>query len=358
MASRALFPSDAMTDAPPRSVLLVDDSIVARAVLKRIIEADGRYKVAGAVGDAASAITFLLRTRVEIVLLDIEMPGQSGLAALPAILDAGEGARVLIVSSTCASGAQATVQALAQGAADTLVKPGTSDLAGAFARELRDRLDRLSHVADGPRSVKSVAPLPGRRDPPAIVAIGASTGGIHALGRMLGEIDAACASPILVTQHLPATFMPYFAAQLAVLARRPCEVVEDRTRLRPGFIHVAPGDAHLVCRPMVGGHVLRLSREPAASGCMPSVDPMLASVAACFGPSAMGIILSGMGRDGSCGARELVAAGGELLAQDRESSVVWGMPGVVASEGLADAVLSPELIGRTIQQRFPIRATH
>lgn len=339
--------------APPRAVLIVDDSIVARAVLRRIIEGDGRFRVAAAVGDAAAALAFLARERVDLVLLDIEMPGQSGLAALPDILRAGGGARVVIVSSTSAPGAEASVRALSLGAADTLVKPGAGVLAGRFARELIDRLGRLAGDAahadtriSGLSAASAVA-----ADAPRIVAIGASTGGIHALALLLAEIDERCTAPILVTQHLPASFMPYFAAQLAQVARRPCVVAEDRMRLRPGQIYVAPGDAHLACAAMTDGHAIRLDRRPVEHGCLPSVDPMFESVAEAFGAGALGIVLTGMGRDGAVGARRLVAAGGSLIAQDRESSVVWGMPGAVVAAGLAQAVLPPEAIGRSLRER-------
>lgn len=337
---------------PRRRVLIVDDSIVARAVLRRTLEGEGGCHVAEA-GDARGALDHLSRERVDLVLLDIEMPGQSGLAALPDILRAGRGARVLIVSSTSAPGAEASVRALALGAADTLVKPSAGVLAGEFARALVERVARLTDPDRMPAGPGDPAVEAGpRRDPPRVVAIGASTGGIHALGRLLAEIDAGCTAPILITQHLPGSFMTYFAAQVAQLARRPCHVAEDRMRLRAGHAYIAPGDAHLVCAPMTDGHVLRLDRQRAASGCTPSVDPMFASIAACFGADAFAAVLSGMGRDGAIGAARLVAAGGTLVAQDRESSVVWGMPGAVVAAGLAQAVLPPDAIGRALAQRF------
>lgn len=345
--------TDGRQDTRPR-VLIVDDSIVARAVLRRIIEGGGRCDVAEA-GDARGALDFLGRERADVILLDIEMPGQSGLAALPEILRAGRGARVLIVSSTSAPGAEASLRALALGAADTLVKPSAGVLAGQFAQLLEERVARLTD--DSAPAGRSIDPAPViglRRTAPRVVAIGASTGGIHALGRMLGELAPDFEAPILITQHLPASFMPYFAAQVATMARRPCLVAEDRMRLRPGHAYVAPGDAHLVCAPMTDGHVLRLERQKSASGCTPSVDPMFDSVARCFGADAFAVVLSGMGRDGAIGAGRIVATGGTLVAQDQESSVVWGMPGAVVAAGLAQAVLPPEAIGRSLAQRTGI----
>ncbi len=338
--------------AASRRVLIVDDSIVARAVLRRILEAGGQCDVAEA-GDARAALDFLARERADVILLDIEMPGQSGLAALPDILRAGRGARVLIVSSTSAPGAEASIRALALGAADTLVKPSTGGLAGHFAQTLEERVARLTDDTAPARVPVEPAPAIGlRREPPRIVAIGASTGVIHALGRMLGELEPDCDAPILITQHLPASFMPYFAAQVSAMARRPCLVAEDRMRVRRGHAYVAPGDAHLVCAPMTDGHVLRLDRAKSISGCTPSVDPMFESVARVFGADAFAVVLSGMGRDGAIGAERIVEAGGALIAQDQESSVVWGMPGAVVAAGLARAALPPDAIGRTLNQRF------
>ena len=185
-----------------------------------------------------------------------------------------------------------------------------------------------------------------------IVAIGASTGGIHALSGLLRALPPTFTLPMLITQHLPVSFMPYFAAQLSVMARRPCDVATERMRLRPGRLVVAPGDAHIrVVRLSDGGGAIRLSTEPAASGCLPSVDPMFASIAAAYGDRALAVVLSGMGRDGSEGARLMHEAGACVIAQDQGSSVVWGMPGAVVARGIADAVLDPEAIGRLMADR-------
>jgi two-component system chemotaxis response regulator CheB len=309
-------------DSPPARVLIVDDSVVARAAIARMIDATDRFMVSGAVGSARDALAFLGRASVEIVLLDIEMPGVDGLTALPDLIAAGRGARVLIVSSNAGVGATATVQALALGAADTLVKPGAGGLAGRFGEALIERLDRLADrggAGERPGPIAPVAsalPQIGGFD---IVAIGASTGGIHALSALLRAIPPGFETPILITQHLPASFMPYFAAQLALLAGRPCDVAIDLMRVRQGRIIVAPGDAHMRCGRVAGQIVIRLSTAPAASGCMPSVDPMFASIADIFGKRALCVVLSGMGRDGAIGAREVIAAGSSVVVQDRGS---------------------------------------
>lgn len=337
-------------------ILVVDDSAVARAVITRMIDASPHYVVAGAVANAHAALSFLATQQVEAILLDIEMPGVDGLTALPDLLVAGRGARILVVSSACAEGGAATIQALSLGAADTLVKPGVGHLAGRFSQILDEKLARLlapddriaeARLHSGPVAI-------GNHDFD-IVAIGASTGGIHALSLLLRAVPASLQVPILVTQHLPGSFMPFFAAQLSVLANRPCDVATDHMRIRPGRIVVAPGDGHIRCVGIGEGAAIRLSTDRAVSGCMPSVDPMFASVAEVYGARALAIVLSGMGRDGTEGARHVSAAGGVVVVQDKESSVVWGMPGSVAAAGCADAIMAPDDIGRMVADlRRPI----
>lgn len=350
----ASAPSPVPRSCAPARVLIVDDSAVARAVLTRIVAEHPRFRLVAAVPDAASALRTVVAEPVDLIVLDLEMPGVSGLAALPDLLAQSRGARVLVVSSSCAEGAAATVQALALGAADTLVKPAPGGLAGRFARAFTERLARLADK-DAPvvAAWPTGATLRGSYD---IVAVGASTGGIHALGQLLRAVPATFRTPILVTQHLPASFTPYFAAQLAVLGGRPCDVAADRLRIASGRIVVAPGDAHMtVVRLSDGGAAVRLSHASVPSGCVPSVDPMLASLATAFGARALAVVLSGMGRDGAVGAAAVRAAGGAVVVQDEDTSVVWGMPGAIASAGGADLVLPPDAIGRVVAASGGVR---
>jgi two-component system chemotaxis response regulator CheB len=337
--------------------MIVDDSMVARAVLSRMIETDGAFEIAAVAGTAEDAIDALQYVRVDVILLDLEMPGAGGLSTLPRIIEAARGARVMIVSSLADEGAEETIAALAMGAADTLPKPGTGRFNGKFSEILVGKLRALGHVEHAPRisePLRKVFEAPLRAispDPVELLAIGASTGGIHALGCLFQALPPPIHIPILVTQHLPAPFMTVFARQLGVAAKREALVAEDGMALLPDRIVIAPGDAHLKVDLTHGQLIARLDRKRSASGCLPSVDPMFASAAAALGSAVMGIVLTGMGRDGVEGATKLVACGGSVMAQDEASCAVYGMPRAVAEAGLVCAVMPPEKLARRIASR-------
>ncbi|HXG99408.1 MAG TPA: chemotaxis-specific protein-glutamate methyltransferase CheB [Sphingomicrobium sp.] len=338
--------------------MIVDDSMVARAVMTRMIEAGGGFEIAAVAGTAEDAIEALAQVRIDVILLDLEMPGAGGLKSIPRILKAARGAQVLIVSSLADEGAEATVAALALGAADTLPKPGTGRFNGRFSEILLAKLRALGPADDRQHSAPLDTAAPSRihgpamaDDPLALVAIGASTGGIHALAALFEALPPQIGVPILVTQHLPAPFMTVLARQLATASKRPAMVAEDGMRLSPDQIVIAPGDAHLNLDRSGDRLIVRLSKQKVISCCLPSVDPMLSTAGDVLGGGALGIMLSGMGRDGSLGASKLIAAGGSIIAQDEPSSAVWGMPRAVVEAGLACAVLPPIKIARRIAHR-------
>jgi two-component system chemotaxis response regulator CheB len=315
-------------------------------------------------GTAEEALEALKTIRVDIVLLDVEMPGTTGLAALPEILKRGNGARVMIVSSMADRNAEATVAALALGAADTIPKPGTGNFGGRFAEILADRLRKIGrsdgYVAAAPDAAAPAVPaqptpkLKLREMPDqklGCLALGASTGGLYALSEFLKALPPVIGVPILITQHLPGLFVPFFVRQIQTACGRATLLAEEGMTVRPDQIIVAPGDAHIELHRHGANVTIRLGREPAESGCMPSADPMLAAVADAYGASAVAVILSGMGRDGLAGSARIVERGGAVLVQDQQTSAVWGMPRAVAEAGLACAVLSPGDLARRIVDR-------
>lgn len=335
----------------PISVLIVDDSAVARAALSQMIDSAETLRLEAAVDGAARAIAVLHDTQVDVILLDLEMPGWNGLAALPELLVAGRGAKILVVSSAARTGAEVTVRALAAGAADTLAKPETGHLNQAFQSILVDRVERLGRAKLYDRAEDHVV----LRDEPAtaisLLAIGASTGGLSALAAFFAALPRSFTAPIVVTQHLPPGFMPYFAAQLSAMAGRFAHVAQEGRIIEAGEIMIAPGPDHLVVTRRGADFVARLSDQPTVTRCYPSVDPMFASVAEAAGPRGAAIVLTGMGRDGTEGASRIIEAGGSVLVQDRASSAVWGMPGSVARAGLACVVAHPAALASHVARR-------
>jgi two-component system chemotaxis response regulator CheB len=333
--------------------MIVDDSLVARTVLSRIVEAEPDCEIVAKATTGEMAIARLGETPADVILLDLEMPGMGGIGALPKILALANGGQVLVVSSLTAEGAEHTLSALSIGAADTLLKPRAGQFDADYGRALVAKIRALAArpaAADTPIR-RAVAPRlrdQAHREQPLALAIGASTGGIHALCLLLGALPRSFDLPILVVQHLPESFMETLARQLAAASGRPAFVADAGTICERGRIYVAPGHGHMTVRREGRRLVTGIAHHPAPSGCTPSVDPLFESLADAAGGRAIGVVLSGMGRDGAIGAARLVQAGGTLFAQDAASSAVWGMPRAVAEAGLASAVLPPNQIATRV----------
>jgi two-component system, chemotaxis family, protein-glutamate methylesterase/glutaminase len=336
--------------ARPTRVMLVDDSKIARSIFARMLGDSEELQIVAEAADSAEALARLKKVKADVILLDIEMPQRSGLDALPDILAASDGARVIVVSSFVEENGPAAIEALSLGACDTLAKPGRAGFGGRFSEMLVEkvvRLGRTSRKKDLPALPKN-KPLEMRR--PACVAIGASTGGIPIIYKLIGELDPQLDCPIFIVQHLPDAFMDFFARQLALHTDRPVSVAARGIEVLPGRIYVAPGDAHLLCRKHRGRVLIDHVAEYSDSRYCPSVDALFASAAQVYGQDALAIVLSGMGNDGAAGARELANSGATILAQDADSCVVWGMPGAVARENLANAVLNPDEISAALKK--------
>ena len=338
-------------------VMIVDDSLTVRTIFKRMVDSDPALMIVGTASSAERAIAQLAAEPADVVLLDLEMPGIGGLGALPAILATPGRPQVLVVSSLTMDGAEHTLAALQMGAADTLLKPRPGGFTDEYRAQLLGKIRALgSRLDDSDRLPARLAEpsfaRPGysrRSSRPEAIAIGASTGGIHALGLMLRRLGPDFDLPILITQHLPGSFMPVFARQIEAACGRAADIAADGLILSPGRILIAPGHGHMVVRRKgTSALTIQVSTAPAASGCMPSVDPMLTSLAEACDGRALGVILSGMGRDGALGAKDLVDAGGTIYAQDADSSAVWGMPGAVARAGLASMIAPPDQLGDAV----------
>lgn len=344
-------PMTPQQDRNPEAVriMIVDDSLTVRTVFSRMIQRESDMEIVASAGTAERALVELRSTPVDVILLDLEMPGMGGLEALPKMLATAHDAQVLVVSSLTAEGAEHTLTALSMGAADTMLKPRPGGFNDAYRDSLLAKIRALGGKSEPRRSPDRSEPAPPAvRAPrraakrPKVVAIGASTGGIHALNLFLRRLPAAFDLPILITQHLPDSFIPVFARQMEMASGRPADLAGEGTVIARGRIVIAPGNGHMIVRRQGLQHVTGLVYQPVRSGCMPSVDPMFESLASAYDGQVAAVLLSGMGRDGTEGAQAIAAAGGTIFAQDAESCAVWGMPRTVAETGLAAAVLPPE----------------
>ena len=343
-------------------VMLVDDSSVVRGFVSQWIAAEPGFHVVGAAANGRQALSLLDVLRPDIVLLDLDMPELDGMSALPLLLARRPDLSVIVVSTLTRRNAEISLTCLARGAIDYLAKPEARHdfAAAAFRQELIFKLRGLS--ARHRPGASGASPVPPFRTPrrtggrlssalrPRAVAIGASTGGPQALGallRGLGEVSAAL--PIMIVQHMPEVFTTVFAEQLRAQTGLAVAEALDGEALRPGRVYLAPGRYHLGVVGAESGPVLRLDPGPPVHHCRPAVDVLFADVARVFGPAALAVVLTGMGSDGTAGAKALVEAGSSVIVQDEATSVVWGMPGSIAKAGLARQILPLEALAGAVK---------
>ena len=334
-------------------VMVVDDSAVVRGLISNQIAADSGFEVVCTAPNGQVALRELARHAIDLVVLDVEMPVMDGLTALQSILELRPEVRVVMVSALTRRNAEVSLKALQLGAADYVPKP-QGGLAGAedFRRELLEKLRALAPSGQAPtRPV--VLPRPAvaaRRSSPQVLVIGASTGGPPALLQLFESLQGAVQQPILLTQHMPATFTAFLAEQLGRAGKRPCTEGRDGEPIEAGRCYVAPGGWHMTVAREGALPVIRLNQDPPEHFCRPAVDPLLRSAADVYGGGVLAAVLTGMGCDGAAGCEAVVRAGGRFVVQDEKSSVVWGMPGAAAATGLAQEVLPLTEIGPWLRQ--------
>jgi two-component system chemotaxis response regulator CheB len=373
-------------------VMIVDDAIVVRGLLVRWIEAEAGLQVVASLRSGREAIEQVERTNPDVVILDVDMPDIDGITALPRLFEKKRDLVVIMSSTLTRRNAEVSLRALSLGAADYIPKPETTreiTASAGFRRDLIEKIralgarrkqrlssaralpwipaarapgDRagatpLRHVASpditpaADHAAFKLRPLPSA--PPRILLIGSSTGGPQALGGIVGRITSIIdQAPVLITPHMPPTFTTILAEILERASGRPVHEAVDGEALRAGTIYVAPGGRHLRVVRRDGVPSAALDDGPQVNFCKPAVDPMFSSAAEAWGGGILALVLTGMGSDGTRGAADIVAAGGSVIAQDEDTSVVWGMPGSVAKAGLCSAVLPIDQIAAKLSHLF------
>jgi len=343
-------------------VLIIDDSVVARRILSDLLAADPDVEVVGTAASGSVGLQRIPQLNPDTVILDCEMPGLNGIQTLAEIRKNYPSLPVIMFSTSSEGGALATVEALSKGASDFVTKPAstadTRALLATLGEELVRKVKALTMRGATP-SVPAAPALPRIRPASSLarrridlVAIGSSTGGPAALGEMMPRIGPHLPIPLLLVQHMPPMFTRMLAERLTTLCGYPVHEASHEMPVLPGHAYIAPGNFHMVLKRIGTNLVLHTNQGPLENSCRPAVDVLFRSVAEVIGPAALGVVLTGMGSDGTRGSEEILHAGGTVWAQDEASSVVWGMPGFVVRAGLAEKVLPLNEIGAGIQRRI------
>lgn len=341
-------------------VLVVDDSAFARRALQRMLETDSDIEVIGTARNGEQALQLVDRLNPDVITLDIMMPGMDGLTVLRKLMHTHP-VPVVLVSSLSRDSIIHGLTALESGAVDIVEKP--TSLASDELYQLVDELvakvkaaSRLKGVLRLPR-VSTRVPVrqyagtaaPSRAD---VVAIGSSTGGPTALMSLLPQLPADFPAAILIAQHMPKAFTAPFAERLNSNCALIVREARNGEEVKPGVVLIAPGDRHMVVQRSSMGIVVRTTKEPRNAPCVPSVDVLFESVANVYGQRAIGVILSGMGRDGAIGMRAIKERGGQTIAQDEATSTIFGMPKAAIDMGVVDAVVPIERIPEELTNRI------
>lgn len=355
-------------------VMVVDDSVVVRRMLTAVLSSDPGVQVVGSAANGRIALARIQALNPDLVVLDVEMPEMDGLTALAEIRKTYKVLPVIMFSTLTERGAAATLDALAFGATDYLTKPTTLGVNSSFEQVGRQLLDKIYlFCAQATRSVKAPCPAPvshagtPRRSPLAhkpaeVIAIGISTGGPNALAELMPKFPADLPVPLLIVQHMPAIFTKLLAERLSARAHISVREATDGEILRPGCAWLAPGNFHLRVERLGPNVVTRLSQDPPENWCRPAVDVLFRSAAETYREATLGVIMTGMGKDGLRGCEEIRRFGGQVIAQDESTSVVWGMPAFVVEAGLADNIAPlgeiDSQVMRRVKQASQVKRSH
>lgn len=362
-------------DSPRIRVMLVDDSAVVRGIISIGLRRNPNIEVIASASDGDMAISVLKRNSVDVILLDVEMPNKDGLTALPELKQLAPNAHIIMVSSLTQRNAKISLKALDLGASDYLAKPSSTGESAAleeFYQALEMKVMALGEAARATRLKTPLhtkaptinvaptnAPLAPRAPSPSglvgkrsVLAIASSTGGPQALHKLLRLLkDNLAHVPVLITQHMPATFTELLASHIRTETGLNCHEGKQGEPVLAGHVYIAPGGFHMsVEKAASGGLCIKLEDSAPVNFCKPAADPMFDSIAHHYGRNTFTVVLTGMGNDGCKGAKRIKDAGGYVMVQDKETSVVWGMPGAIANEGFHDDIGTIERIAESVQQ--------
>jgi two-component system chemotaxis response regulator CheB len=361
------------------SVLVVDDSVVIRRLVTNALSIDSDIEVVGTASSGRLALQKIAQLKPDVVTLDVEMPDMNGLEALVALRKTNPRLPVIMFSAVTERGASATLDALSKGANDYVTKPssvGSADEAMAnVRRQLIPKIKALAAwAAGGDRQRSRPAPAGSSREVPrakaatpaapiqtaprlavharvTAVAIGVSTGGPDALTVVLPELPADLRVPIFIVQHMPPVFTRLFAERLSARSGLTVSEAVHGELVQPGRAYVAPGDFHMTVKRDGNDVRIAINQDPPEAWCRPAVNVLFRSVAEVYAGGTLAVVLTGMGSDGLRGVELLHAQGAQIVVQDEESSIVWGMPGSVATAGLADRIVPLSGIAAEISKR-------
>ncbi len=358
------------------NILIVDDSAVIRKILTKILAEGESFNVIGEAENGQKALEILRgckgKTDVHVVLMDLEMPVMNGYEALPNVKKLFPKSRTIVASSLSQKGAEASIKALAAGASDYLPKPTLSseESMQTFANDLRMKVKVLGNSSisgynaaanflkpsgsteKAPKEILSL--LPDRNYTPKALVIGSSTGGPEALLKLFKGLDAEKLKniPIFVTQHMPTKFTALLAESISRYTDFKCAEGKQHEIIKPGNVYLAPGDFHMEIIRNGVEYMVNLNQGEHINFCRPSVDPMLNSLLKLYGDNLLFVMLTGMGADGLDAAKNAAEKRAVVIAQDKETSVVWGMPGAVAREGICSLVAPIPELTHNIMKRY------
>ena len=355
---------------PKIRILVVDDSVVVRRMVSDALASDAQLEVAATAANGKIALAKIPQVNPDIVILDVEMPELDGIGTLVGIRKSLPKLPVIMYSTLTQRGAEATIEALSKGATDYVTKPSNVGSAAQGLECIRTQLIPKIKAICGrvlglplpsplpapvaPKTPQTRLPFPRREERIDIVAIGVSTGGPNALASLIPSFPRDLPVPVVIVQHMPPVFTRLLAERLAAKSQIGVEEGYAGAILEPGCAWLAPGDYHMVVAGDGHGVMLRTHQGPPENSCRPAVDVLFRSVAEVYKSHALAVEMTGMGQDGLRGCEHIRESGGQILAQDQATSVVWGMPGFVANAGLADKVLPLDQLGMEILRRVRI----